>query len=362
MFEKFGNLFKIRAKKFLGVDIGTSAVRLVELGKNGKFYKLENYGEIKSSSIKKRPFRVFQENTLSLSNKQVAKAIQAICQEAEIKTREVSFAIPDFCSFFTSFELPEMAKDEIPQAIQYEVRPYIPLPLEEVTLDWTIIGGEVSKTPLKLLVVAIPNDVIVQYQEIAQIAGLELKTLESEVFALARSLSKSKENEKILGLVDIGARSTTCSILEKGILKTSYSFNIAGNELTDVIANSLNIDYNEAENRKRKYGLVLNEEENKQNNIRKILIPLIDSILEEIKKAFRNFYLSEGKEVQEVILAGGQILIPGLKEYFSTSLRKTVIIVDPFLDIKCPLPLTETLKEIGPSFAIAVGLAMKGLE
>ena len=360
MFKSIRNLFRFQPKKFLGIDIGTSAVKVVELGREKQSYKLENYGEIKNSSVQERPFRVFEKNNIFLSNQQVAKAVQTICREAGIETREVNFSIPDFCSFFTSFELPIMAKDEIPQAVRYEVRPYVPLPLEEVILDWTIIKGEPSKTPLKILVVAISKDAVSQYQEISQLAGLELKALESEVFALARTLDRDKIQEnKIAGLIDIGARSTTCSILEQGVLKTSYSFNIAGNELTEVIANSLNIDYNKAGEMKNKYGLVIEEG---QRDIRKILIPLVDSILEEIKKAFRSFYLEEGKEVQEVILAGGQVLTPGLKEYFSISLKKPVVIVDPFLNINCPAVLADILKKMGPSYAIAVGLAMKGLE
>ena len=355
MLEKLRNFFKFKPSKFLGLDIGTSAVRIVELSRDGRGYRLENYGEVKTSSIKAKPFRTFnRKNSLSLSNKHIAKAIQLICQEAEIETKEGSFSIPDFCTFFTSFDLPEMGKEEIAQAIRYEVRPYIPLPLEEVVLDWIIIEGKPHETPLKVLVAAIPNDVISQYREIAQLAGLELKTLESEVFALARVVGRNKNNKEILGLIDIGARSTTCSIMEKGVLKTSYSFNVAGNELTEIIANSLNIGYNKAEEIKKEQGL--------GKEARKILVPLVDSILEEIKKAFRNFYLSEGKEVKELVLAGSQVLMPGLKEYFSASLKKPAKIVDPFSNINYPPALTNRLKEMGPSFAVSLGLAMRGLK
>ncbi|MBZ9578057.1 type IV pilus assembly protein PilM [Patescibacteria group bacterium] len=364
MFQDIRGFFKLRPKKFLGIDIGTSSIKIVEMGRQGKSRRLENYGEIKTSSFKKRRFRVFQKNTLSLSNREVAKAIQAVCKETGIQTKEVSFSIPDFCSFFTGFKLPVMGKDEIPQAVKYEVRPYIPLPLPDVTLDWSITEGEVSKTPLKVLVAAIPNDIINQYQQIAHFANLKLRILESEVFALVRALTKKNEKEKkAIGLIDIGARSTTCSVLEQGILKTSYSFNVAGNELTEIIAKSLNIDYNEAEEMKRKHGLLFkNGLEESQRNIRKILLPLIDSILEEIKKAFRNFYRDEGKEVGKIILAGGLTSMPGLKEYFSTELKKELDIADPFFNIACPVVLTNTLKEIGPSYAISVGLTLKGLE
>ena len=353
----FGNIFKLRPKKFLGIDIGSSFIRVVEIGRRGQIYRLENYGEIGNIFLKKKPFRIFQHNALAFSNKEIAKTLQAILKEAGIQTKEVAFSIPDFCSFFTSFEMPAMAEEEIPQAIQYEVRPYIPLPLNEVTLDWSIIEGEPSKTPLKVLVVAIPTDIVLQYQEIAQLTDLKLKFLESEVFSLARASIKNNKEQKVTGLIDIGARSTTCSVLEKGILKISHSFNIGGNELTDIIAKSLNIDYNKAEETKIKYGLVPD-----RDNIRKILIPLIDSILEEVKKALRDFYLQEGKEVEEIVLSGGLAKMPGLKEYFSTTLKKRVIISDPFLRIDCPSVLVDTLREIGPTYAIAVGLALKGLE
>jgi len=360
----FRNLFKIRPKKFLGIDIGTSSIKIVEMGRRGQARKLENYGEVATSSLKKRPFRFFRKNTLSLSNKDVARTIQAICKEAGIQTKEVSFSIPDFCSFFTSFELPVMSKEEIPEAVKYEVRPYIPLPLDEITLDWLITEGEVSKTPIGILVVAIPNEVIVQYQEIAHLSGLKLRTLEPEVFALGSSSVKDKNKEKIVGLIDIGARSTTCSILEKGVFKASHSFNIAGNELTDAVARSLNIDYNKAEELKKKQGLLFsdNKSEETKKDVRKILVPLVDSILEEIKKVFRNFYQKEGKEIEKIILAGGLALMPGLKEYFSTELKKEISIADPFLNISCPAVLGDVLKEIGPTYAVAVGVALKGLE
>lgn len=355
MIEKIRNLFKFRPKNFLGIDVGASFIRIVELSKRAQTFQLENYGEMGLSSLNDKPFRIFKKKNLSLSNKEIAKAIQAIIKEAEIETKEVSCSIPDFCSFFTKVELPVMDKDEVPQAVKYQVRPYVPLPLEDVTLDWSVIEGEPSKTDLKILVVAIPNDVITQYQEIAQLADLKLKFLEPEVFALARATNKNTKEKKIIGLIDIGARSTTCSVLEQRVLKISHSFNIAGQELTEVIARSLNIGYNKAEDIKRKQGLL-------SEQVRKILLPLVGSILEEIKKAFRNFYLQEGKEIEKIILAGGLCLMPGLKEFFSAELKKPVNIADPFLDIACPAVLTETLKQIGPYYGVALGLSLKGLE
>jgi type IV pilus assembly protein PilM len=297
-----------------------------------------------------------------LSRQDIALAIQTICREAKIQTKLVNFSIPDFCSFFTNFRLPIMSKEELPQAVKYEARSYIPLPFSEITLDWTVIEGEVGKTPLEILLVAIPNDIINQYRDIAALANLELRVLEPEVFALVKALAYNEK--RVIGIVDIGARSTTCSIIENGVLKISHSFNLSGNELTWMIANSLNIEYNKAEELKKRYGLTFIGEELavKEKNIREILLPSIDLILTEVKKTFHNFYQEEGKEVKLVILAGGSAKLLGLKEYFIEQLKKEVKIANPFLGISFPPLLKEILAEIAPDYAVAVGLALKGLD
>ena len=354
--------FKIKkiSKNFLGIDIGTSSIKVVELSRKGQAQELENYGEIKTLSFKESPFRQVEKNTLSFSNQEVASAIKAVLREAEIQTKEVNFSIPDFSSFFTSFELPQMTKKELPGAVKYEARSYIPLPLSEITLDWSVIEGSVSnnlklKRPLKILVVAVPNEVINHYQEIAAMSNLRVKALEAEAFALSRALAKNEKN--MVGIVDIGARSTTFNILEQGHLKISHSFNISGNELTEIMRRSLKIDYEKAEEIKKNLGLSQN-----QNNIREILFPLIDSIIFEVKKISNSFYQQEGKEIEKIILSGSSSLLPGLKEYFSEELKKETVLANPFSGISYPAVLEETLKELGPSYAIATGLAQKGFE
>jgi type IV pilus assembly protein PilM len=357
-----GNIFKFKPKKVLGIDIGTSSIKVVELSRRGKTKKLENYGELGTLIFNDKPFRVFEKDTLFLSDQDIAKAIQIICEEAGIQIKEAVFSIPDFCSFFTSFQLPVMDEEEINEAIRYEVRSYIPVPLSEVTLDWVITEGTASKTPLKILVVAVLNDVITQYQKIADLAGLKVKILEPETFALARSSVRKEDAKKIISLIDIGARSTTCNILEQGVLKISYSFNMGSNELTQLLAKSLNIGYNKAEVIKRKRGLILESDDTGEKNIKEILLPLLDSIIREIKKTFRDFYTNEGKEIEKIILGGGIALMPGLKDYLAGELQKEVEITNPFWNIVYLPLLEEVLRKKGPSYAIAVGLASKGFE
>lgn len=99
-----------------------------------------------------------------------------------------------------------------------------------------------------------------------------------------------------------------------------------------------------------------------RHNAREVILPLVDAILSETKKVFRDFYRAKGEDMQRIVLAGGTALLPGLKEYFAAELNKETVIADPFLQISYPNVLAETLKKSSPSYAVAVGLALKGFE
>lgn len=353
--------FKKTSKTCLGVDIGSSAIRIVELALRGQTFELTNYGEIKTSSLEKARFRTIEENGLLFSNKEVSRAISAIIKEAGIQTNVANFSVPDFSTFLTTIELPPMTKEELPQAIRYEARSCIPIPFSEVTIDYEIIEGDFSnqsKKPLKILVIAIPNDIVNQYKEIATLANLEAKVLEAEVIALVRATVKNKFAATTEAIIDIGARSTSCNILEKGILKSSHTFNISGNDFTERLSKALSVKYETAEELKMDFGLI--ETEESERNIREILLPLVDGLLTEVKKIFYNFYQEEGKMVEKITLAGGTALMPGLKDYFAKEFKKETVIAFPFEGFVYPQILGELLKEMGPTYTIAVGMAMKG--
>ncbi len=356
--------FRIISKRCLGVDIGTSSVRVVEMSSLGERKRMENYGEIKASAFYKESFRSLDKTTLLLSDKNVAKAIKAILEEAKIATRRAIFSIPDFSSFFTNFELPTMTEEEMVQAIKYEARRHVPLPLGEVTLDWQVLDHRPSREEkkFKVLLVAVPNEVIEQYKNIAKMAGLELFALEAEVFGLLRSVVKNEENP--VAIVDIGAQTSTCSIIDKNVLKNSHSFDLSGNELTDVVAKSLSVDYPTAEKLKEKYGVLLEQtaESLGEEHTREILLPFIDAILKEIDGVCNEFTRIEKKQVNKIILAGASALLPGLADYSREYLKKEIEIANPFADIFCPPILEKKLKRMGPLYAIAVGVAMRGLE
>lgn len=371
----FSRSFEIN-KRVLGIDIGTSSIKIVELSGTKERQKLENYGELKAEAIFQKSFRSYdKESGLAISSRDTARAITAILSKAEIKTKEAIFSIPDFSTFFTWYSLPVMTKEELPQAVQYEARQHIPVPLNEVTLDWQIIEGsfvdkEKTSSRLKVLLVAVPNEIIHRYQEIAQYCKINIRAMEPEVFGLARSLTKGLTEPVFV--LDIGAQSTTISIVEKGIVRMSHSFDTAGIQLTRVLVNSLGLEYKEAEKLKEKYGInsdfsssdgaLFNKKEASPQSVRQILLPFIDLIITELEKISQNFARSNGKEVKKVILAGGSVSLPGLVDYFSQRIKTPLEVANPFLNLYYPPILEDNLRKMGPSYAIAVGIAMRELE
>lgn len=346
--------FRFLPQNVLGIDVGTSLLKVVELSKWGERVSLKNYGALKASSLYDRPFRTFEKNTLLLSQEDIARALRAILQEAKIETRYAVFSIPDFSSFFTNFTLPPMTKEEVPGAVEFEARKHIPVPLSEVTFDWQIVDGHIGQNQsVGVLLVAVPNEVIAQYQEIARLAGLRLAAMEAEVFGLIRS-SVGDEKEPVV-MVDIGAQSTTMNAVVKGMLRMSHSVDVAGNSFTERLSQGLGIDRLEAERRKQEEGMGIMIGETP------LLSPLIDVIINEVKRFIANFQQFANQEVKKLIVGGGAAILPGLREYVAGQVAMEVAVTDPFRSVYAPAALEGVLRDMGPSYAVAVGIAMREL-
>ena len=348
----------IFSKSCLGIDIGASSIKIVEVSGFGKKKKLENYIEFQlpltSSSIK-----TFHGESLLLVSDEVSEILQAIFKKVKLKERRAVLSIPDFSTFFTTFTLPPMTEAEVPQAVEFEARHHIPLPLSEVSYDWQIIEKEkvLPGVKLKILLVAVPNRVLQNYQRMATLAQLEILGMEAEVFGLIRSSIPEKNSQNPVCAVDIGWQSTTVSIVEKGSLQISHSFDISGIGLTKTLSEKLGIDFEEAEKLKKEYGLDPN-----RKDISEILCGEINSLAFEINKVCEDFYRSEGKKIERVLLSGGTASLFGLKEYLGERIKRKVEIVNPFVGLSYPSVLTNRLQELGPSFAVAVGVGLGGTE
>ncbi|MCX6719850.1 MAG: pilus assembly protein PilM, partial [Candidatus Staskawiczbacteria bacterium] len=190
---------------------------------------------------------------------------------------------------------------------------------------------------------------------VAHLAGLDLYSVEAEPLGLARSLIK--EEKGCVCIIDIGVQSTTINVVYRKNLVKSYCFNFAGSQLTYSISSALGLGHAQAEELINKEGLTSLKEE-----ISKTLYLLVDPLIIEVKKVLSDFYLQTNKEVDAVYLTGGTSALPGLKEYCAEVFKKKVEVPNCFSELLSPPILSSTLEKMAPSFSVATGVALGGLE
>lgn len=355
---------KLFAKKFLGVDIGTSSIRLVELEKSGGGFALSNYGQIDLDRIESDMPKLSKRAVSVFSTDEIAEMIQTILINAKIKTRQCAFSIPDFSTFFTAFSLPPMTEKELPEAVAFEARQHIPLPVESVAIDWQLVAGEAgSPEKLEVTVAAIPNEIIAQYRQIAEKAKLEVVLMEAEMFGLAQALVP-KDEARCICLIDIGSQSTVCSLVEKQILRYSHSFDRGGSYLTEELVRRLPVSQEVARDIREVYGLkliTLADPEIK-GKIKAVLREVLAPVFREVDIMLGDYQRLANSEVAKIVLSGGIGGIAEIRELFADYFKKEIEIANPFKDIDYPPALENDLKNIGPAFAVAAGMAQRGLD
>jgi len=346
----------------IGVDIGTKSIRVVETSKKGDRSFLDNYGEINLDIAGTKSFRWFDQNTLNPDIGNISSAITAILEEAEMKADKAIFSLPDFSTFFITFKMPPMTQKEMDNAVAFEARKYIPMPMTEIVIDWQLIGNkDTTKGENNILVMAIPKNVIEQYKVIADSCGLELIALEAEVLGLKRALIK--ENDPPTCLVEIGYQSTNISIISEGCVLSSVSYDIAGKDLTFGLAETLGIDVAEAESLKKNNGLGENAE------ISDVLVGVLALICDKVKKIIKEFEGKEGKKISKILLSGGTTRMTGLLNFFRVIFseeeyfkNKQILIGDAFYKISYPPILEGDLRDLNSYFSIAIGEGLKRFE
>lgn len=337
------SIFEGKKIRMLGVDIGTSSVKIVELAKAGEILELSNYGEHSETQ------GVLQSSSLKVLSTQVAEVVKEILKETGIKERKAAIAVPMFAGFSTVITLPRMPDEELGQAVIYEAKKYVPLPLSEVKFEWSKIERETqNKDKVDLMIVAVTNELISRYQEIARLSGLDLRYIELDVFSLSRALVRKGDGSTLI--IDIGSLSTILVMVEGDWPMHTRNLEVGGLEFTKLLASSLGTDFKRAEGLKRKVGV---------NSAGGVLLPLIDSILSEARRIIDDYAKTRKVAVQKVILSGGGSMMPGLLEYVVKALGKETVIAKPLHGIIYPGVLEETLKEFSSSVSVAVGLALR---
>jgi len=354
-FEDVSNFVSRRG--VLGIDIGTVAIKLVELFKKGENLVLENYGILGTRGYLERGNEAIQTSSLKIVERETIELLEILLREVQPKSKLAVASIPVFSAFITPLELPLLSQEETAQAVSFQARQYIPMAAEEVSVDWVRIEefeDKKSQPKQRLLLIGIPNETIKKYKSIFKAVGLRLNALEVESFGLTRSLFK---NEKAPSLViDIGAESTNLNVVENSILKQSSQVDYGGSFLTYSLARGLEISPSRAEELKQRRGLVGSGGESELSTL---LLPLLDVIINEAKRVQALYERNYGKRIELVTLVGGGANLPGIEEYVRGQTGLKVFKSYPFSGIEYKSELEPAIKDLSNVLGTAIGLAQR---
>ncbi len=320
----------------LGIDIGSSSLKVVQLRKKQGKIVLETYGELALG-----PYGGAEVGqAMNLSAEQVTETLKDLHHEAKVTTKSCGVSIPFARSLLTFVELP-YRKDPKEQKtiIELEARKYIPVPISEVQLDWFIVPEEIpsenvsAREKIEALIVAVHNEI--------------------EIFSTIRAAIE--EPVKPVMVLDIGAASTKTYVVEHGIVALSHTISVGGQDITRAIAVSGNVSLAQAEALKKEEGLESASASGSPELV-------FSRIFSEVRRVLIQYETAHKKSITSIVLTGGGGVTKELDEYAKSVFSIDVRVANPFIKTEAPAFMRSILEKIGPEFAVAVGLALRKLE
>ncbi|MFH1346880.1 MAG: type IV pilus assembly protein PilM [Spirochaetota bacterium] len=347
----------VGAESYLGVDIGTASIKIAEISMGKVRPKLKNYGFLESHGHLERLNDAIQTNSLKLAEKETAELLKLLLAKLKPGTKYASASVPSFSAFITLIELPKMSETDTAKTVSFQLDQYIPLPVSEVAIEWFKVGEKTDDKGFdkqEILIISIPNEQIKRYQNVFKLAGLQLKSLEVESLSLIRAIAGLDPTPTLL--VDIGARSTNMAVSEKGFLKYNYQTDFSGGSLTQAIANGLNINVRRAEELKRQKGLLGGRGDYELSTL---IFPFLDVIISETNRARENYDKNNEHKIERVVLSGGGASLLGLDKYFEKQINLPTVVGNPFSKVDYPQAIDPFVKELCPTFSVAIGLGLR---
>ena len=362
-----------KSKSVIGIDVGSSSVKIVQLRKKGGVAVLETYGSLAIGPYADTETDIGKH--VNTTEEIIQTVIDVLRKEAKITSKSGGISIPFSVSLISLIKVPALSDERIAQTIPFEARKHIPVPLEEVSLDWFIVPAgllEPEESPIvtteelqtptiekensrRVLLIAIHNTELKKYKSVSSSLDLDVKFFEIEIFSTLRSVVF--ENRYPILIIDIGASTTKFYVLEHNIILRSFFINQGGETMTNAVALSENISFKDAEKKKRQFGLNLPDEGSKKG-----VSLLIEEVFSQANLAITDFESKNKNSIGKVILSGGGSSMKGLVEAASERLKVKVETADPFSRLQHPVFLSDTLRKTGPEFSVAVGIGLRMLE
>lgn len=354
---------KKQEESYLGIDISSDSIKVVELKNAGGKPQLVTYGYVQSKADVMKGAFIENINLTSTLLKEVV-------EKANCRATECLAALPISNTFTSILKIQKIVKKELKNVPQIkailakEIEKILPAPLSQMQFDYTLINEDEFKaaadsaevTDVKFLITAAANNVVKKYTDIFNQSGLKLLNLDIEPFALVRSLVGN--DRSLVMVIDFGSHATNLSIINNGIPVYNRSVEIGGEVITKQLASLMSISLSDAEQYKLDLPILMQQQN--LTDMPKPIAEVIAPVLSEAQYLIKIYYeqVSREKELDRIILTGGSAGLAGLQEHFVKNLNIRTYIGDPWARIIYPQELSSVLKEIGPRYASAIGLAM----
>ena len=344
-------------KSLVGLDIGSSSVKAVELNKKGNALQLVNLG-----FENLQPDTIVDGQIMELNN--VANVITSIFTEHQIKTARVAAGVSGHSVIVKNIVLPQMSEDELQESFSWHAEEHIPFDISDVNLDYQVTSS--SPDALNVLMAACKSDKIANVKQAIQLAGKQPVVIDVDAFALQNCYEVNYQPKpgEVVALLNIGSSTMNINILNGARSVFARDASVGGNQYTSLLQKELGLTYEQAEAAKRGYALPDGVE---ARPIQPIIETVSDILALEIRKTM-DFYRATAEEseeaIQKILIAGGGSKLPGLPDYLARRFEIPVEVFDPFRQIQVDVRKFDPdyMKEIIPDMAIAVGLALRGVE
>jgi type IV pilus assembly protein PilM len=333
-----------------GLDIGSSAIKVVELVSHRGAYALRSYGMVPLARD------VISEGTIR-KPAAVTDAVRECVRKAGITSTAAVLSVSGRDSIVKRVPLPKVTPKELAEAILLEAEHHIPFAIDDVFLDYQVVGETANS--MSVVLVATKKLKVLEYVAAVEDAGLEATVVDLDAFAMQNQfeLGNPGNGSEAVALIDIGASVMKTNVVHGGASIFARDVPFGGNNYTDAIANRLNIGVDKAEAAKQGREVGVNWDD---------VVPALETVSRElsleVQRTFDYFAsTAESERIGKIVLSGGCAQLVGIEDFLASSWGVPVELAHPFLAIECdPAQFPDAeLREIGPFFAVAVGLGLR---
>jgi type IV pilus assembly protein PilM len=353
LFSSFSSSQRSLSARAVGIDIGSSSVKVVELEERENILTLTTYGETQLGPYDGKPVG----ESVVLNAQKEQQALIDVFRESAVKAERAVLAIPLSASFVTIMNMKSSPGEDLEPRIRVEARKYIPTQISEVTLDWAEVAstteGEGSRD---ILVAAIQNDALKRFGALTEFVGLPQSPSEIECFSAIRGLAADGDAES--AIIDVGAVSIKLYIVKQGLLQRMHRHRAGGALATKRMAEVLESTFDEAEVKKRE----VTTSASHFRDLERAHRSTYDRALGEFRHVIDDYENALGVQLGKVYLSGGGAVFPGFAGQVSEILQKDTVLATPFAKVAYPAFMEDLTRSIGPSFAVALGAALRAFE